>query len=178
MLFQQTHLAQIGLIWLKLLANRMNIPQAVLLVAECCSVFHLCSGVGWAHLWKSVQSWRMNPCEACRVWFATYCYVVFCSCSLPASFLTENTAVDLAGWRPANWHFTGVAQEWRSRDESSCLDFRSSSLIPGPLCLWAAQESDLLSSNTIVHEDCISNSLFPPCNKPWYPDKMLLLGPQ
>lgn len=86
--------------------------------------------------------------------------------------------VDSPSWRLTNWHFAGVTQEWQSRDESSCLDSKSSSLIPGPLCLWAAQESDLLSFNTILHEDCMSNSLFPSCNNPCYPDEMLLLGPQ
>lgn len=99
-----------------------------------------------------------------------------CCALLVCRYLTVNTAASLPSWRLADQHFTGVTQGWRSRDKSSCLDFKSSSLIPGLLCLSAVQESTFLSFNIICHEDCASDSLFLLCNKPWYPDEML--GPQ
>lgn len=97
---------------------------------------------------------------------------------LACRFLSVNTGVNPPGWRLANWHFTRVTQEWWSRDESSCLDFKSSSLTPGPLCLWAEQKSTLLSCNMILPEDCISNSFLFLYNKPFHPGKTLLLHPQ
>lgn len=140
-------------------------------------MFYLSSSMGQTPLWKSVQSWGTNPCEPCRVIFGTYCSVVlFSCCALVCRYLTVNIAASLPSWRLANQHFTRVTQEWQSRDKSFCLDFKSSSLIPGLLWLPAVQDSAFLSFNTICHEDCTSDSLFLLCNKPWYPEEML--GPR
>lgn len=95
-----------------------------------------------------------------------------CCALLVCRYLTVNTGASLPSWRLANQHFTRVTQERQSRDKSSCLDFKSSSLIPG-LCLSAVQESAFLPFNTIHHEDCTSDSLFLLYNKLWYPDEML-----
>lgn len=96
-----------------------------------------------------------------------------CCALLVCRYLTVNTAASLPSWRLVNQHFIGVTQEWQSREKSSCLDFKSCSLIPGLLCLSTVQESAFSSFNTIRHEDCTSDSLFLLCKMPWYPDEML-----
>lgn len=97
---------------------------------------------------------------------------------LACGFLTVNTRVNSPGWILAVRYYSGVIQEWWGRDESSCLDFKSSSPTPELLCLCTEKKSALLSFSRFLPDNFISNFLLFLCNKQWQPDKALLPDPQ
>lgn len=135
----------------------------------------------WCWMDTSLKVWaKLNDTPLWTLQYLIYHLFLCCALHLylACGFLTVNTRINSPGWILAVWYYTGVIQDWWRRDESSCLDFKSSSPTPELLCLYTKKKSALLSFNKFLPDNFISNSLLPLCNKQWHPDKPLLSDPQ